>query len=588
MSDRRDTPAAEREASRAAPWVAAALSLALAVALTWPAALRPSAVLIGHPGNDVWNHAWGYAWVADSLARGALPRHTDLLAWPDGGSLYFIDTAVAVALAPVTWTLGAAVAYNLAMIGGIAGSCLAAWLLGRRVCGASWPAALTAVIYGASPHLLGQAYNGISETVAAWGFPLALWATLRLLDRPGPRAAALLGAAGAAAALVSWYGGVFAAIGAIVLAVDRAARAPREAARALPWAAAAALVAAVAVAPALWTFRETLSAPDALVTRDLDFVTASLTQHNLTDALAMVRPGRTPSPDLRALFGEDLVIVVYVGLVALLAAGLGVLRARPREAAPWVALGLVFFVLSLGPYLYIDGQHPTFDGRKIPLPFLPLFDGLPLLSRVSHPFRFVTGLSLAVGALAALGLARVSRPGARQAALSVTLGGLALLEVGLASPATLPVPCSDAAIPRASQALRGGRGAVLDLPMSLPNLERAVYLWYQTAHGRPVPWGLNEPMPASLLENRLTATLLHIEAGAGGALPPTLPVLDLELAARALAAQGLGHLVVHEALYPPDKRAAVLALLTGLLGPPVREARDAVSVYPLDPAVGLN
>lgn len=578
----------ERGAGRDELGAALLACLVLAVGLTWPVALRPTALLIGHPGDDVWNHAWGYDWVAASLARGELPTRTDALAWPSGGALYFIDTVQAAVLAPLTWLGGAALAYNAAMILGLAGSAFGAWLLARRVCGEGGPAALAAVVYGASPHLLGQAYNGISETVAGWGFPLALWATLRLLDRPGLRAALALGLVGAASALVSWYGGLFAAIGALVLAADRAVRSPREAARALPWAGLAAGVAIVCVAPSLWAFRETLEAGDALVTRDMDFVTASLLQHNLTDVRAMVIPGRTPSPDLKALFGEDLVIIVYLGLVALGAAILGALRGRRGEAAPWIAVGAVFFVLSLGPYLYWGGLHPTYDGRRIPLPFLPLFDALPLLSRVSHPFRFVTGLSLAAGVLGALGLARATRPGRRQAALSAGLCAAALIEVATCSPASLPVPTSDARIPEASRALAGGGGAVLDLPMSLPNLERAVYLWYQTAHHRPVPWGLNEPMPALLLENRLTATLLHIEAGGGAALPSALPALDLNLALRLLARQGLGHIVVHEDLYPPEKRRAVLALLTGLLGPPDRGSDEAVSVYPLDRAVRLH
>ena len=32
---------------------------------------------------------------------------------------------------------------------------------------------------GAAPHILGQAYNGISETVCAGWVPLTLWALLR-------------------------------------------------------------------------------------------------------------------------------------------------------------------------------------------------------------------------------------------------------------------------------------------------------------------------------------------------------------------------------------------------------------------------
>lgn len=558
-------------------------ALALGVGLTWPVALHPTTTLVGHPGNDVWNHVWGYGLVADALAGGTLPTRTELLSWPDGGALWFIDTAQAALLAPLTWAAGPALAYNTAMILGLAGSAFAAWLLARRVTGSAGAAWLAAVIYGASPHLLGQAWNGISETVAAWGLPLALLVTLRLIARPGLGSALWLGLVGALSALVSWYGGLFAALGAAVLVIFRALSDPRGSLRLLPWLGLSGLLALTLTAPALLAFRQTLEASDALVTRDPAFVEASLLNHNLTDALSYVLPGKTPSPDLRALFGEDLVIVVYVGLVALFAALVGLLRARRGEASPWVALLLVSFVLSLGPYLYLGGAHPTVDGRKIPLPFLPLFDALPLLSRVSHPFRFATCVSLAVGVLAALGVARAARP-ARHAPIALVLGALFLLEIALASPATLPVPSSEARVPEFCTTLAEdpAPGAVLDLPMSLPNLERAVYLWYQSCHGRAVPWGLNEPMPAFLLENRLTATLLRVEGGVARDLPDRLPELDLALSARLLARQGLRYVVVHGAFYPASKREQVDTLLSAVLGPPLSRGDGGLSVYRLD------
>ena len=55
-------------------------------------------------------------------------------------------------------------------------------------------------------------------------------------------------------------------------------------------------------------------------------------------------------------------------------------------------------------------------------------------------------------------------------------------------------------------------GAVLDLPLSLPNLESAIYVWNQSVHERSIPWGLNDPMPTPLRRNLLTQTLLKIEA----------------------------------------------------------------------------
>ena len=258
---------------------------------------------------------------------------------------------------------------------------------------------------------------------------------------------------------------------------------------------------------------------------------------------------------------------------------------RHREFGPWIWLGVFFFIFSLGPYLNMNGGMVEIDGRRVPLPFLPLFDALPLFSRISHPFRFVVGVSLAVSLLAAHGLRPMARHvGFRaRSGLVLLLSGLALLEFRLGSPATLPVPTSDAVIPKAysEMALDPEPGAVLDLPLTVPNLERAVYVWYQTAHGRPVPWGLNDPMPEQLLRNRLTATLIRLEAHRSLSMSPGLPELDLVVGSMALADQGYRYIVLHERLYPEFKQIQVEALLTGLFGAPRRFAADGLQVYTL-------
>ena len=71
-----------------------AIALALALLLTWPAVLDLRGSMLGHPGNDTWNHAWGFWWVADSLGQGQVPLHTDLLDHPKGGALFFIDSFI--------------------------------------------------------------------------------------------------------------------------------------------------------------------------------------------------------------------------------------------------------------------------------------------------------------------------------------------------------------------------------------------------------------------------------------------------------------------------------------------------------------
>jgi hypothetical protein len=573
-----------------APFAAALGALILALGLTWPAALHLRTRLIGHPGNDGWNHAWGYDWVYDEVAAGRFPATTDLLSYPRGGSLYFIDTVQALLSLPAQHLLGPAAAYNLVMIAGFTLAGLGAWLLARRLTGDPAAAAAALVLYEANPHLLGQAYNGISETVCAGWLPLTLWALVRLLDRPTAGRAAALGLLGALTMLSSWYYGLFAALAGLGLVTWQAARQPwtidwRRTALGLGGAAAVALA---GVAPLLLQFRGSLEAADALVTRDPEFVRNSLMQHNITDALSLLLPGKTPSPDLFALYGEQLVIVIYLGWTGLLLAGAALLLTRRgRELGPWVALGSVFLLFGLGPYLYAGGAYVQLGGRPIPLPFLLLFDALPLFDRISHPFRFVLGVSLVVALLAAHGLRHLLRRQAPALRLGAALlvGALALVEVQLGSPATLPVPTSDARVPAAYAAMLQDPvpGAVLDLPMTVPNLERAVYTWYQAVHGRPVPWGLNEPMPRGLLRNRLTATLIRLEATRARSLPPRLPELDLVLGARALELGGYRYVVLHEDLIPAFKRAQIEAVLRGVFGEPARHDEDRLLVWTLEP-----
>ena len=59
-----------------------------------------------------------------------------------------------------------------------------AFLLSYRVCFDEKSSYVALLSLDLSPHLLGQAYNGISETVCAGWFPLTIWALLGVLQNP--------------------------------------------------------------------------------------------------------------------------------------------------------------------------------------------------------------------------------------------------------------------------------------------------------------------------------------------------------------------------------------------------------------------
>jgi hypothetical protein len=242
----------------------------------------------------------------------------------------------------------------------------------------------------------------------------------------------------------------------------------------------------------------------------------------------------------------------------------------------------VFLVFSMGPYLHYGGEYLRLDGRLIPLPFLPFFKAFPLFDRISHPFRFVVPATLALGILAGHGarllLRGLHRPGRLVGGIVLCSGILA--EVLLGSPAVWPLPRSDASIPSVYAELKTD-GAVLDLPITVPNLERAVYTYYQTDHGLPTPYGLNEPLPRRLRQNRLTRFLVHLESGRIITLPRLLPEADLVAGATLLRAMGYHYIVVHETLLPKHKAEMVETVLSAVVGPPRRYPDEGIALYEL-------
>ena len=243
--------------------------VALALWQVSPVLSSPTTLAIGHPGNDVWNHIWGYGFVADSLMAGEWPLHTDMLNWPSGGTLWFIDMMGAIITLPVNMLSGPVAAYNAgfliqwtlcgvgmyALAWSVTGSALGAWLAG--------------LAYQTMPHLMGQAYNGISETMMAGFLPLALLALRALFHHPSHGRAVAAGVTLGITALANWYYGLFAGIALLGLLARGLRRRPLLAIRthhriALTFL----LTGTIVVAPAFAVFTASMSAEDAVVTRD--------------------------------------------------------------------------------------------------------------------------------------------------------------------------------------------------------------------------------------------------------------------------------------------------------------------------------
>ncbi len=537
----------------------------LATVLCGPVLGDPTHLALGHPGNDIWNHVWGYWWVEWAIAHGRMPLHTNLLGWPGGGSLWFIDIFNAIVTLPIQWLAGPVAAYNGGMWLNLVLCGVAAHALAKKVTDSDEGAVLAGVAYMTAPHLLAQMYNGISETVGAGWLPLALLTLRDAVHDPTPRRGAVAGLVVALTAVANWYYGLFAGIvlaGLLVRAGLRESRRRFRAKRlrgpALALLAGGLVAAAVAAVP-FGLFAQSMGAKDALVTRDPGFVWMTLVMHNMTDALALVHPGKFYSPDLHAAFGEDLIVVVYLGAALWIPALLVFGTAQARAAEPWLLLLGTFVLLSLGPFLYVDGQYVGVGGGWLPLPFLLLFQWIPMFSRISHAYRFTVGSTLALSVLAAFAVKASPRYGLTAAKAALLLGTLRVGESLFLSPAVFPLPVSLVSVPAIYKQI--STGAVIDLPITMPVLARSKLLINQIIHQQPVPFGLNDPVPKYLHQNHYTHYIVGLERRTTTFLPPELPYIDLIAGKQDLLDHGARWVVVHRDGYTTDQTIRVTHFL---------------------------
>lgn len=528
--------------------------LGIALLASMPMALSPSTRLVGHPHVDVWNHAWGPWWFWTRLSQGVLPVQTELLAAPVGGRLWFPDLLGALAGAPLVPLLGPILAWNLVVLFHLA----LASLGGRRLAvelgadsRASWVAAAG---LACSPFVLSEVHNGISEAFAVGPSVLTLALMLRAA-RPGlgvrEGILSVLGL-GLVAGLTAG-GSAYFSIGTATVGLLLLPWTLWRARTALPGVLLRLLLAlglALAIAlPILRTAWWTLQA-DWLVfrppVRELADMEAQL-RHNAVDPRTFFWPGDFQSVDLSA---EGFLHSSYLGVVVLLLA----LRARLWLPLLAVVGGLV---LSLGPWLWYEGDWVLRGGDRLMLPYRHLIEFLPA-SALGHPQRVGLPAIALLLALAARGLSGL-RP-----AIAGGLGALALVELLLVAPtpwplARTPVVDRQPAAWIAAQA-SSPQEIVLDLPADLPpTMRTSRHLFYQALHGQPVPYKPDvRAGTASIGGLRSFRWLTGMEEGEA----PSGGAAELER-------WWVRWVVVHRDLYDDEaEQARVEAALTEWYGPP--------------------
>ena len=541
-------------------FIAFALYFALALIITWPAALDLSGAMIGHHTGDAYemgHHLWWYGY---ALKHGEPLFTQTLLGYPDGiGGIslwsnplqFFPAWAFALAL-PV------ALAYNLQVLLTMALNGLTmAYLMSRLAQRAGYegadrvtygPALIAGAAFMAFPVFQGHLFGGHGGLMVMWPVPLFIDALLSLRDgftwRRFIRAVVWC--------VVSPWGHTLQLIyvvmpvsGMFVLA-QLIGRDWRGAFRT----AAAALTGAI-ILLAVFALPVASDAFDETYTGDQGYVTFS------ADLLGLVSPSfESPLlgdlPYSRAVLGTNLIEgLTYYGIAAALLTAIAVWKRR--ESRWWLALGIVAAVLALGPIINVMGRPLTLSldtaDTYLTMPWAWLYK-LPGFSLARTPGRFSFTLALAAAVLVGYGALVLWRGRSRW--IAVALAAVLLLEYQ----SFWPFPVVSAAIPAPIMALRERDDirAVMDMPWG--NLLAAKHgMYLQTGHEKPLIAGQVtrrtpvSPAKLTILETTLDPALMD-EAGVDAV------ILHKQYDDGTLAAH------LHEAYGEPDFEDADFALYT--------------------------
>lgn len=226
--------------------------------------------------------------------------------------------------------------------------------------------------------------------------------------------------------------------------------------------------------------------------------------------------------------------------------------ARPRNpiVRRWTIVGAGFMAWALGPWLTVFG-HQT----PLMLPAI-LVRFVPVVANARIPGRAMVVVYLALAMLTAQGLARlISEPARRRTGLGLVLF-LAFESLPVRPPfATPDMPLQYAALKTSDRPL-----AVCELPLGLRDgfgeigsFDSSVLL-HQMMHERPIVGGFLARLPLSVVRAYqampVIGTFLRLSAGAR--LSDEVAILSPGDAASALAAEGIGSIVLDTRRASPD------------------------------------
>ena len=361
--------------------------------------------------EDAYICLWGLWWTKQSVFQGLNPYWTDHLFYPMGTSLAFHAYPLTYGLVslPFQWLIkdfpGLVVSLNAIIVLSFVFSGFGAYLLASNVTGSRLAGCVAGMIYAFMPF---HSLNRVTLHLLAIEFiPFTILSLVRLSEEPTPRRAMLMGLCLALTYYSSLeyalYLFMFSGLWLLYKILFTFRQITRRHAVALAGSCATFLL---LTSPLLLQQMRAYADHESAIRQDfeeitfwspalLSFVTPSRMHPYYGQALSSAGELADARPKKWGMRSET-----SMGWVALGLAMVGLLRHKNGIRIFWSLAGLFFFFLTLGPFLRVTGEWLS----EIPLPYLLLYEWVPLFKTGRDPTRFMPLAMLMLSIIAAFGV----------------------------------------------------------------------------------------------------------------------------------------------------------------------------------------
>lgn len=479
------------------------------IIFTFPSIALLKSHFIGGPGGDKFQFIWNFWWVKYSLFDlNKLPLFCDMQYYPTGVSLALHDNSYfwSFLSIPFQLFLDPGMILNIFLLLCFPLNGLAFYHLGNEITGDHRGALTGSLIFAYCPYLIGRFHVCHIQYTGVFLIPLFLLELWRYSQFFKTVNIIKAGIYFSLTSLISYYYGAALALITIVFFIYMSLFSKKRRIEMLSLkrffrqALIVSLLILVILSPFITPALLQLKRGDYPLIKEpfntIEENSGDLVSYIIPDTTLALWKGWGLSPRLsgwagnfnNSIFGNLLEKSVYSGWVSLLAVILAIFSQSIRkEAWPWLVLSLSFWIISLGPTLFINGK--PYLNNCLPYRFLAM---IPLFDIMRAPTRFVFFITLGSGMLVAIVIERVRKNLTIRVFRIITIFIILFILAEFLPVSTYVTP-KNILISRFYHDIQKDqdKGSVLNIPVDFTGATGGgdIFVYAQTIHQKPIIGG---------------------------------------------------------------------------------------------------